>query len=274
MAHKAPGKSARVGISLVDIFRMFPDDATAEAWFVEGRWSTGIAGPHCGSLNVQTGAKHKTMPYWCRGQECAKRFSAKTGTVMEGSKLGLQTWMIAAYLPSTSLKSVSGLKLRRAPDINQRSAWFPAHRLRVALSEDGGICSGPVELDESYFGGKRKNISNAKRKKLVEQGASRGAIGRTAVVGIKDWAANHIRAKVTHSAVAPARQGFVVANTSPNASASTSRGWRAPTASSRCDRCSSALTWARSTSSRRSTRIAACRHSPDGTTSAKRIPST
>ena len=90
MAHKAPGKSFRAGISLVQIFRMFPDDATAEAWFVARRWPTGVACPHCGSLNVQTGARHATMPYRCREKQCAKRFSPKTGTVMEGSKLGLQ----------------------------------------------------------------------------------------------------------------------------------------------------------------------------------------
>ena len=124
MAHKAPGKSFREGISLVQIFRMFPDDATAEAWFVARRWPTGVACPHCGSLNVQTGAKHATMPYRCREKQCAKRFSPKTGTVMEGSKLGLQVWMIATYLVSTSLKSVSSMKLHRDLTINQRSAWF------------------------------------------------------------------------------------------------------------------------------------------------------
>ena len=163
MAHKAPGKSFREGISLVQIFRMFPDDATAEAWFVARRWPTGVACPHCGSLNVQTGAKHATMPYRCREKQCAKRFSAKTGTVMEGSKLGLQVWMIATYLVSTSLKSVSSMKLHRDLTINQRSAWFLAHRLRVALTQEGGLFAGPVEVDETYMGGKRANMSKSKR---------------------------------------------------------------------------------------------------------------
>ena len=54
MAHKAPGKSFREGISLVQIFRMFPDDATAEAWFVARRWPTGVACPHCGSERRST----------------------------------------------------------------------------------------------------------------------------------------------------------------------------------------------------------------------------
>ena len=227
MSKKAPGKSHRKGISLRELFRRFPDDATAEAWFIERRWPTGIACPHCGSLNVQTGAKHKTMPYRCREKQCAKRFSAKTGTVMEGSKLGLQVWMIATYLLSTSLKSVSSMKLHRDLEINQRSAWFLAHRLRVALSEEGiendgpgdapgsahgatrsgRVFSGPVEVDETYFGGKRKNMSNAKRKALV--GSGRGAVGKTAVVGVRDRATKQVAAKVVERTDATTLQGFV-----------------------------------------------------------------
>ena len=152
MIHKAPGKSRRKGITLVEIFRRFPDDATAEAWFVGQRWPHGITCPHCRSTNVQTGAKHKTMPYRCREKECAKRFSAKTGMVMAGSKIGLQAWMVATFLLSTNLKSVSSMKLHRDLGINQRSAWFLAHRLRVALARASGLLCGPVEVDETYMG--------------------------------------------------------------------------------------------------------------------------
>ena len=215
MSKKAPGKSHRKGISMVELFRQFPDDATAEAWFIERRWPTGIACPHCGSANVQTGAKHKTMPYRCREEECAKRFSAKTGTVMEGSKLGFQIWMIATYLLSTSLKSVSSMKLHRDLNINQRSAWFLAHRLRVALSEEGGVFSGPVEVDESYFGGRRRNMSNARRKALA--GTGRGAVGKVAVVGAKDRATKQVAARVVERTDAATLQGFVSDHAAPGA---------------------------------------------------------
>ena len=146
---KAPCKAHRDGIGMVELFRMFPDDAAAEARFVEHRWPEGARCPHCGSTNVRSGAKHKTMPYRCREKECARRFSAKTGTVMEGSKLGFRVWMIATYLLSTSLKSVSSMKLHRELKIDQRSAWFLAHRLRVALSERGGVFTGPLEAGET-----------------------------------------------------------------------------------------------------------------------------
>ena len=212
---KAPGKSNRKGISLVEIMRQFPDDASAEAWYVTRRWPDGVSCPHCGSLNVQVGAMHKSQPYRCREKECAKRFSAKTGTVMEGSKLGFQTWILATFLLSTNLKSVSSMKLHRDLDINQRSAWFLAHRLRVALSQSGGLFSGPVEVDETYFGGSRKNMSAAKRRKLRDTG--RGAAGKTAVVGAKDRESNRVAARVVEKTDAETLQGFVAEHTATDA---------------------------------------------------------
>ncbi len=206
--HKTAGRSDRRGISLRELFKRWPTDEAAEAWFVARRWPHGVACPHCGSTNVQTGAKHKTMPYRCREKECAKRFSAKTGTVMEGSKLGFQTWMIATYLLSTNLKSVSSMKLHRDLSINQRSAWFLAHRLRVALTDKQEAFGGPVEVDESYFGGRQANMPKAKRKEL----AGGGTAHMTAVVGIKDRDSNEVRAEVVADTKKPTLQGFVREN--------------------------------------------------------------
>ncbi len=216
MAHKAPGKAFRKGISLIELMRRFPDDAAAEAWFAETRWPNGPACPHCGSTHVLSGAKHATMPYRCREKGCRKRFSVKTGTVMEASNIGCQKWAIAIYLALTSLKSISSMKLYRDLEISQKSAWHMAHRLRRAFAEGGRIFSGPAEVDESYFGGRRANMSNAKRKKIADDGAGRGAVGKTAVVDIKDRATNQFRAKVTERLDAPSLQGFVLEHTAPD----------------------------------------------------------
>ena len=67
------------------------------------------------------------------------------------------------------------MKLHRDLGITQKSAWFLAHRLRSALSQDGKLFAGPVEVDETYMGGKRRNMSNAKRKALADTG--RGVVG-------------------------------------------------------------------------------------------------
>lgn len=211
--HKTAGKSDREGISLAELFKRWPTDEAAEAWFVARRWPHGVVCPHCGSTNVQSGAKHKTMPYRCREKECAKRFSAKTGTVMEGSKLGFQTWMIATYLLSTNLKSVSSMKLHRDLSINQRSAWFLAHRLRVALADKQEVFGGPVEVDESYFGGRQANMPRAKRRAL----AGGGTAHMTAVVGMKDRDSNEVRAEVVTDTTKPTLQGFVREHAKPGA---------------------------------------------------------
>ena len=205
MAKKAPGKSFRKGMSVAEMFRMFPDDATAERWFTEKRWPDGPHCPSCGSTNVLYPAAHKTMPYRCREKECRKRFSVKVGTVMESSNLGFQTWAIAIYLSLTSLKSVSSMKLHRDLKITQKSAWHLAHRLREAFASGRGAFAGPVEADETYMGGRRKNMAKAKRETLT----GRGAVGKSVVVGVKDRETNEIRARVVPSASAPVLQGFV-----------------------------------------------------------------
>ncbi len=215
MRKKAPGKAFRKGISLKQIMRMFPDNETAEQWFIQQRWPDGVCCPACGSVNVQTGAKHPTMPFRCREKECGKLFSTKTGTVMEGSKIGYQDWIIATFQMMTSLKSVSSMKLHRDLGITQKSAWFLTHRLRAALSQGKTQFNGPVEVDETYFGGKRRNMSNARRKALADTG--RGPVGKTAVVGAKDRVTKQVAAQVVLSTDQETLQGFVEDHAAPGA---------------------------------------------------------
>ena len=215
MRTKAPGKAFRKGISLKQIMRLFPDNATAEQWFISQRWPDGVCCHYCGSVNVQTSCKHKTMPYRCREKECSKKFSVKTGTIMEGSKLGYQDWIIATFQMMTCLKSVSSMKLHRDLGISQKSAWFLTHRLRSALSEDRARFRGPVEVDETYFGGKRRNMSNTRRKVLADTG--RGPVGKVAVVGAKDRVTKQVAAQVVRSTDQETLQGFVEDHAAPGA---------------------------------------------------------
>ena len=208
MTHKAPGKFHRKGLTLVELSRMFPDDATAERWFTEQRWPEGPHCPYCGSTNIQSGAKHKTMPYRCREKECAKRFSVRTKTPMEASNLGFQVWAIALYQAITNLKGVSSMKLHRDLGITQRSAWFLAHRLREAWKNHGAQFAGPVEVDETYIGGKEKNKHTHKKIK-----AGRGTVGKMIVVGAKDRATNAVSAAVVSNTDAKTLQGFVADHT-------------------------------------------------------------
>ena len=209
MANSAPGKHYRKGLSLVQLLKLFPDDAVAEKWFEKKRWGGKPFCPHCGTENVQSNCKHKTMPYRCREKECGKRFSVKVKSVMESSAIGYQKWAMAIYLLTTGIKGVSSLKLHRDLDVTQKTAWFMAHRLREAF-ENGGPFSGPVEVDETYIGGKRKNMSNKKRKALKDTG--RGGTGKAIVVGARDRGTKRVSATRISNADSKTLHDFIHRN--------------------------------------------------------------
>ena len=217
MTRKAPGKAHREKLSLAEMMAMFPTEEAAVAWFESIIWPDGRHCPKCGSVETREVPNAKPMPYWCKG--CRSYFSAKTGTALQASKVPMRKWAIAIYLCLTSLKSVSSMKLQNDLGVSQPTAWFMMHRIREAWGDDGddGPFDGPVEVDETYIGGKRKNMSNAKRKALREAGAGRGAVGKTAIVGMKDRATNEVRAEVVTETDAPTLQGFVAENADPEA---------------------------------------------------------
>ena len=182
-------------LSIVELLRLFPDDATAEAWFVEQRWPTGIYCPACGSLDILHCRTRKPQPYRCR--DCRKHFSVKTGTLMHGSNLGCQTWAIAIYLLTTHPKGVASLQLHKDLAITQKTAWYLAHRIRETWREDPPLVfAGPVEVDETFVGGKRLNRSKRQRREERERLGERGPVGKAIVVGAKDRASGKVSAAV------------------------------------------------------------------------------
>ncbi len=205
-----PGRSERKGITLVEAVRRFGDDAKAEAWFIERRWPNGVRCPECDSLAVSPRKNRKPMPFRCRS--CSKDFSVRSGTVMHSSKLGLGKWAIAMYLMSTNLKGVSSMKLHRDLGITQKSAWHLAHRIRESWDDFRAQFGGPVEVDETYMGGKESNKHESKKLH-----AGRGTVGKTPVVGMKDRETNRIDARVVNSTDKRTLQGFVYSRTTRDA---------------------------------------------------------
>lgn len=183
-------------LTIDQLFEMFPDNAAAERWFEEQRWGRmGRFCPHCGGLDTYEVKNRKPLPYRCR--DCSSYFSVRKGTVMEASNLGYRKWAIALYWTVTSPKGTASLRIHRDLGISQQAAWFLMHRIREgftpALGED---MPGPVEVDETYIGGKARNWTPARKRKMRERaGPKRRIIGKTGkviMVGIKDRATNKV----------------------------------------------------------------------------------
>lgn len=166
---KTSGTPHGEGITMIELHEKFPDEETTKAWFEKQRWpDKSYECPHCGSSSVSVIESSKPMPFRCK--TCRKHFSVRTGTAMEWSKIPLQKWAFSIYLSIASPIGMSSVRLHRDLGITQKSAWFMAHRIREAFGQPVENFAGPVEVDETYTRGKRKNTPKSRRKEIAGHG--------------------------------------------------------------------------------------------------------
>jgi len=152
--------------SLIELLDFFKDEETSIKYYEQIRWGNNIICPHCGAEKPY----RTDRGFKCSDKECTKKFTARTGTIFENSKIPFRVWFAAIYLATTSSKGISSVQLARQLNITQKTAWFVLHRIREMLKEKAPKMLNTektIEADESYFGGKERNKHFPKRRSLV-----------------------------------------------------------------------------------------------------------
>ena len=181
--------------SLIEMVRYFSDVDVCIEFVASLRWLDGkVVCPHC---NVAGNSGFlKTRRIWkCR--DCRKQFSVKTGTIFEESPIVLDKWLMAIWLVVNCKNGVSSYEIARDLKVTQKSAWFMLHRIRLALKTGDwspmGGSGEPVEADETFVGGKAKNMHPGRRKVAISGDA---ATDKAVVFGMLDRETRKVRAEV------------------------------------------------------------------------------
>jgi transposase-like protein len=185
--------------TLQQAIQYFSDYENCRQFMVSVRWPDGkVRCPNCGSEKV--GYLEKARVYRCYGDHAKQKFSLKVGTIFEDSPIPLEKWLPAVWLLVSCKNGISSYEIHRALGITQKSAWFMLHRIRLAIQSGSFVkLGGPgteVEVDETFIGGKARNMhaKERRRKGVKDAGA------KTIVIGVLQ------RGGKVHAKVSPNRK--------------------------------------------------------------------
>jgi transposase-like protein len=143
-------------------------------------WKDGVVCPTCGSTTV--GFLKNQLRWQCSNRHPKRQFSVKVGTIFEDSPLGLDKWLPCVWLITNCKNGISSYEIGRDLGVTQKTAWFMLHRVRLAhQGKDGGKLSGEVEVDETFIGGKSRNMHKSKRARVI---TGTGGKDKTVVMGM------------------------------------------------------------------------------------------
>ena len=167
--------------TLTDAIRHFATWDNCREYLVSRRWPKGVTCPTCGSKTVYFDSSRKGWE--CKTRHPKRKFTLKTGTIFEDSALGLDKWLPAVWMIANCKNGVSSHELARSLGVTQKTAWFMLQRIRLAMQDDdtGGTLDGEIEVDETFIGGKARNMHAAKRRERI---TGTGGKDKTAVLGV------------------------------------------------------------------------------------------
>jgi len=167
--------------TLQDAIIHYADLDTCQAELVAARWPRGVTCPTCGRTDVAYLANQRR--WQCKGKHPKRQFSAKIGTIFEDSPIKLSKWFVAIWLISSAKNGISSYELSRSIGVTQKSAWFMLHRIRLAMQARSfeKKFDSEVEVDETFIGGKARNMHADRRARYV---GKTGRLGKVAVMGL------------------------------------------------------------------------------------------
>lgn len=213
--------------TLVDAVRFFADPDICLTFLASLRWPDGhVACPVCGSEHVTFLSEYRRWK--CHNKHPRQQFSIKVGTIFEDSPIGLGKWLPAVWMLVNDKNGISSYEVARALGVTQKTAWFMLHRIRLAM-EDGGLdkLRGRVEADETFIGGKVRNMHATKRRRVM--GSKRGGqYAKAIVIGLLERD-GRVRARVIDNTLGTTLQKVVRSNVEPGAEVITdaAAGYRA-----------------------------------------------
>ena len=172
-------KNVNAPKTLLEAINAYGDIDFALTEAADSRWPKGVSCVHCGA---DAPMFLKTRNIW-KCSRCRKQFSFKAGTLLEDSPIGLNKWLPAIWMIANSRNGISSHELGRALGVTQKTAWFMLHRIRLAMQDErtGGMLAGHVEVDETFIGGKARNMhKGSARREAVAEGGS----GKEIVLGM------------------------------------------------------------------------------------------
>jgi transposase-like protein len=197
--------------TLQQAIQYFSDEQVCIDAVAEMRWPDGPVCPEC---NTDNPYYIKTQKRWkCR--ECRIQFSVKRGTIFEDSPISLTKWLPAMWLLVNCKNGISSYEIARDLGLSQKSAWFVLHRLRLVVKAPnwgtklGSNNGGEVEVDETFVGGKLKNMHKEQKVRYIKRG---GSHGKAVVMGMLDRESRQVRAKVVPNVKRETLQNEILKN--------------------------------------------------------------
>src|ERR1035437_2196599 len=153
--------------SLQEAILYFSNPDNCVDYLAVRRWPNGVNCPGCGSDKVKFRANRRT--WTCSKHHAKREFSVKVGTVMEDSAIPLDKWLTTAWLITNCKNGISSYEIAKDVKVTQKSAWFMLHRIRLVMQDEsfGSKLGGEVEVDETFIGGKARNMHLDKRERRI-----------------------------------------------------------------------------------------------------------